>query len=210
MNPDIKSGSGDCLPDHLLDAYVLGQVPDETGDHFERHLKHCAKCAAHIESVREEVKRFRRLLDDEAEYPVEPCLAAETLGLYLDKGLSEKEREEVEAHLSRCRTCQNLLVGIFRDVQAAFEPLSDEGSSEPALSKNETPLTLSPEAEPAPFQASAGAPSPPSPGDGWAALACLAGLFFLFLSLAAWAEGFWPWILSTGVVGAAIGLCLLS
>lgn len=45
-----------------------------------------------------------------------PCLTAAEVAAYIDHGLSQAERNRVEAHLANCRHCTGVVADVVRDL----------------------------------------------------------------------------------------------
>ncbi len=140
MKSPKDKDNGPCLPEMALEEYALGHLGSEQAVLLEAHLRTCRSCSSRLERVREEMGTFRAALSGVSNSAEGDCVEQETLALYLDRGLEQTERGQVEAHLSRCRRCQSALVAMYRELQVVANP--DAPLELPELARAPEPIPL--------------------------------------------------------------------
>jgi hypothetical protein len=110
-----------CLSASQLIRYQAGQDEQQERELAERHLRECGDCQQHLSTA----KHFDRLLEgkgwkmrplNQADADRSDCLSEDLIYRYLDKALTDAERDRVREHLNRCSFCFQEVSSLARDV----------------------------------------------------------------------------------------------
>jgi len=122
MSSPENTGSGACLSDTALEEWAVRHGRADAPAPIKDHLRACPDCAARFEQACKETNALRAALTARADSPETACVDEETLALYLDRGLDEADHDAVETHLVQCRSCQRVLVAMYRELRVVADP----------------------------------------------------------------------------------------
>jgi anti-sigma factor RsiW len=111
----------DCPRNENLIRFVYNEIAADEMAQIKRHLECCAPCREDVASIRalEQALPGALQADSNGEAPDTQCPNAITLACFLDGSLSTEERQPVEAHLARCRSCRDEIVCAAEHASAA-------------------------------------------------------------------------------------------
>jgi len=95
-----------CISDADLARLWDGQLTDRQRQDFERHLASCPSCRSRWERMSAGLRRIDEAFGVPGRAAETGCPSDEQMVAYLDGALEPQERQELEAHLSRCARCR--------------------------------------------------------------------------------------------------------
>jgi anti-sigma factor RsiW len=102
-----------CPRNENLIRFVYNEAAADEMAQIQRHLENCEPCQEEVAAIRtlEEALPDALQADSNGKVSNTQCPNAMTLACYLDGSLSPQERQPVEGHLARCRSCLDEIVG---------------------------------------------------------------------------------------------------
>jgi anti-sigma factor RsiW len=96
-----------CFEPEILLRYIDAETPLDAAEEMRRHMEHCHDCRHAVGALRALTRNLTQLAWADRPPPPSPagCVEAMRLAAYIDKGLTGRERERVEHHISRCQDC---------------------------------------------------------------------------------------------------------
>lgn len=127
MTSSENHQKGDCYTEEAFEQLAFNRLDPAAKSTLLEHAASCSKCKSEIDRVEIETRALTLVLSAVARQAGDDCINDEQLASFVDGGLSETERETVERHLATCATCQEKMVGTYRETRTILRLLEQGG-----------------------------------------------------------------------------------